>query len=351
MSSASAKRASSVEHPLVQLTLVRIREFAREPEAIFWAILFPILLTTGLGIAFRSQPQPVLQIATTTPQLAAALRTETGLAVELLSPAEADRILSVGKVALLAIPAPDGGVTYRYDSTNPEGRTARLLADAAVQRAAGRTDPVHATETLISEPGSRYVDFLVPGLVGLGIMSNAVWGIGFSIVDARRRKLTKRLIATPMSKVHYLGSYVVWRLLILWFEVGLPIGFGALAFGVPVRGRLIDLAALCVFASLSFSTLGLLIATRARTIEAVSNLMNLLQVPMWILSGVFFSSQRFPEIVQPVIKALPLTALIDALRALMLQGASLVQLAPQLATLGAWLIICFSLSLKLFRWR
>jgi len=201
------------------------------------------------------------------------------------------------------------------------------------------------------EPGSRYVDFLVPGLVGLGIMSNAVWGIGFSIVDARRRKLTKRLIATPMSKVHYLASYLVWRLLILWFEVGLPIGFGALVFGVPVRGRLIELAVLVVFASMSFSTLGLLIATRARTIEAVSNLMNLLQVPMWILSGVFFSAQRFPEIVQPIIKALPLTALIDALRALMLQGASLAQLAPQLATLGAWLIVCFALSLKLFRWR
>jgi ABC-type multidrug transport system permease subunit len=178
-----------------------------------------------------------------------------------------------------------------------------------------------------------------------------VWGIGFSIVDARRRKLTKRLIATPMSKVHYLGSYLVWRLLILWFEVGLPIGFGALVFGVPVRGRLIELGLLCVFASISFSTLGLLIATRARTIEAVSNLMNLLQVPMWILSGVFFSSQRFPAIVQPIIQALPLTALIDALRAIMLQGASLTQLTPQLATLGAWLIVCFGLSLKLFRWR
>jgi len=351
MSSPATHRPSVANHPLVQLTLVRIREFAREPEAVFWAIFFPILLTTGLGVAFRSQPQPVLQIATTTPELAASLRLEPGLAVDLLPPAEADRALRFGKVALLAVPQPDGGVGYRFDPTNPEGRTARLLADAAIQRAAGRKDPVRASDALTREPGSRYVDFLVPGLVGLGIMSNAVWGIGFSIVDARRRKLTKRLIATPMSKVHYLGSYLVWRLLILWFEVGLPIGFGWLVFGVPVRGTLIEMAVLVVFASMSFSTLGLLIATRARTIEAVSNLMNLLQVPMWILSGVFFSSQRFPAIVQPLIKALPLTALIDALRALMLQGASLAQLTPQLATLGAWLIVCFGLSLKLFRWR
>src|SRR3954454_2690333 len=211
MSNPAALRASLVNHPLVQLTLVRIREFSREPEAVFWAIFFPILLTTGLGIAFRSQPQPVLQIATTTPELAAALRAESGLAVDLLSPEGADQALRFGKVALLAVPGAGGAVTYRYDPTNPEGRTARLLAHAAVQRAAGRRDPIAATDALMREPGSRYVDFLVPGLVGLGIMSNAVWGIGFSIVDARRRKLTKRLIATPMSKVHYLGSYLVWR--------------------------------------------------------------------------------------------------------------------------------------------
>jgi len=154
-----------------------------------------------------------------------------------------------------------------------------------------------------------------------------------------------------MSRTYYLASYLVWRMVILVFEVGLPIGFGALAFGVPVRGRLFDLAVICVFASVSFSALGLLIASRARTIEAVSNLMNLLQVPMWILSGVFFSAQRFPEIVQPIIRALPLTALIDAMRAHMLQGASLIQVGPQLATLGVWLVVCFTLALKLFRWR
>ena len=192
----------------------------------------------------------------------------------------------------------------------------------------------------------------MPGLVGLGIMSNAVWGIGFSIVDATAAEADETARGdTDVADGIYLASYLVWRMVILVFEVGLPIGFGALAFGVPVRGRLLDLAVICVFASLSFSALGLLIASRARTIEAVSNLMNLLQVPMWILSGVFFSAQRFPEIVQPIIKALPLTALIDALRAHMLQGASLVQLGPQLATLGAWLVVCFTLALKLFRWR
>jgi len=337
-------------HPLVQLTLVRVREFVREPEAVFWATFFPILLTSGLGIAFRSRPPEVLRVASTSQALAQAIRGEAGLSVETLSADAARQALRVGTIALVAEQTADG-VLYRYDETNPEGRTARALADRAVQRAAGRTDPVAAGDALVREPGSRYIDFLVPGLVGLGIMSNAVWGIGFSIVDGRRRKLTKRLVATPMSRTYYLASYLVWRMVILVFEVGLPIGFGALAFGVPVRGRLLDLAVICVLASVSFSALGLLIASRARTIEAVSNLMNLLQVPMWILSGVFFSAQRFPEIVQPIIRALPLTALIDAMRAHMLQGASLIQVGPQLATLGAWLVVCFTLALKLFRWR
>jgi ABC-type polysaccharide/polyol phosphate export permease len=338
-------------HPLVQLTLTRIREFTREPEAVFWAVFFPILLTGGIGIAFRGRPAEVIKVATSAQTLADSLRQEQGLDVHVLSEDDATRALRVGQVALVIAAAPDGGVVYRYDDTNPEGRTARTLADTAIQRAAGRKDPVPGTNQLVREAGSRYIDFLVPGLVGLGIMSNAVWGLGFSIVDSRRRKLIKRLVATPMSRAYYLLSYLLWRMMILVVEVGVPIGFGALVFGVPVRGRLVDLAVVCVLASLSFSALGLLIASRARTIEAVSGWMNLVQVPMWIVSGVFFSAQRFPDVVQPLVRALPLTAIIDALRAHMLQGAGLLAMAPQMGVLAGWLIVCFTLALRLFRWR
>lgn len=348
---AQAAPTSFVDHPLVQLTLVRVREFTREPEAVFWAIFFPVLITVGLGIAFRSRPADVLKIAASTPQLAQALRQEPSLDVTEADPATAATLLRTGRIALVVEPAAESGVLYRYDDTNPEGRTARMLADHAIQRAAGRRELVPATDTIVRDPGSRYIDFLVPGLVGLGIMSNTLWGLGFSIVDSRRRKLTKRLIATPMSRAYYLLSYAVWRMMVLVIEVGVPVGFGALAFGVPVRGRLIDLAIICILASLSFSALSLLIASRARTLEAVSGLMNLAQVPMWILSGVFFSAQRFPDMVQPLIRALPLTAVVDALRGHMLQGFGMVQLAPQLAVLAIWLIVCFGLALKLFRWK
>ena len=329
---------------------MRIREFIREPEAVFWAVFFPVLLTSGLGIAFRSNPTEVLKIATSDAALASVLRAEPALDVSQMDAAVAEAALRTGKVALVA--AKDGDtVVYHYDDTNPEGRTARILTDRAIQRGAGRVDPVSSRDDVAREPGSRYVDFLVPGLVGLGIMSNAVWGLGFSIVDSRRRKLLKRLVATPMSRGYFLFSYLVWRMMLLVVEIAVPVGFGVVAFGVPVRGHVWELILICVLASLSFSALGLLISSRARTIEAASGLMNLIQIPMWILSGVFFSAQRFPPAVQPLVQALPLTATIDALRSNMLQGTTLVQLAPQLGVLLAWLVVCFGLAMKLFRWR
>jgi ABC-type multidrug transport system permease subunit len=201
------------------------------------------------------------------------------------------------------------------------------------------------------EAGSRYIDFLVPGLLGMNLMGGSIWSMGFAIVDARRRKLMKRLIATPMPRTYFLLSFLIARLAMLVVEVGAFLLFAVLVFGVPIRGSLALVAAVCVIGTLAFGALGLLLASRARTIEAASGLMNLTMLPMWVLSGVFFSSQRFPEVVQPIIEALPLTALNDALRATMLQGATLTQIAPQLGVLALWLLVCFPVALKLFRWR
>ncbi len=339
----SPGRRSWSNHPLVQLTLVRFREFLREPEALFWVFVFPVLLAAGLGIAFRNRPADVLKIATVTPELAQALRRTKLLDVQQLPEPAAEEALRTGKVVLVASPGPAGSMVYQYDNTNPEGRTARMLADDAIQRSAGRSDPVASSDRIMREAGSRYIDFLIPGLLGMNLMGSAIWGMGFAIVDARRRKLMKRLIATPMPRRYYLLSFALSRLVLLVIEVAFVLGFGVLIFGVPMRGSLIDLVLLCVLGSLSFCALGLLIASRVSTIEAVSGLMNVTMMPMWILSGVFFSAQRFPDAVQPLIKALPLTAVIDPLR--------LAQMAPQMGVLAVWLVVCFTLALKLFRWR
>jgi ABC-type multidrug transport system permease subunit len=336
---------------LRQLTLVRFREFTREPEAVFWVFIFPILLAAGLGLAFRNRPAEVLTVGVVDSQLAQALKSEKLLHVEEYSFPRGEEALRTGKIALLAVRTSGNKIEYRYDDTNPEGRTSRMLADRAVQRAAGRVDPVLSDDRIMREAGSRYIDFLIPGLLGMNLMGSAIWGIGFGIVDSRRKKLIKRLIATPMPKHYYLLSFLLSRLLMLVVEVGVVVGFGIFVFDVPVRGSALTLAAMCVLASMCFCSVGLLVASRAQTIEAASGLMNLIMMPMWIVSGVFFSSQRFPEAVQPIIKALPLTATIDALRAHMLQGASFAQVAPQMAILAAWLVVCFTLALKLFRWR
>jgi len=347
----SPRGTSLADNPLVQLTLVRFLEFVREPEALFWVFVFPILLAAGLGIAFRNRPPDVLRIAAVTPELAQSLRQEKLLDVQQLAPEAGQEALRTGKVALLAIPGSSGTVEYRYDDTNPEGRAARLLADRVIQRAAGRVDPVATSDQLMRETGSRYIDFLIPGLLGMNLMGSAIWSMGFAIVDARRKKLLKRLVASPMPRPYYLLSFLLSRILLLVVEVGVLVGFGALMFHVPVRGSLLDLGVVCLLASLSFSALGLLLASRARTIEAASGLMNVVMMPMWIASGVFFSSQKFPDVMQPVIKVLPLTAVIDALRANMLQGSNMAQMAPQVGIIAFWLVICFALALKLFRWR
>jgi ABC-type multidrug transport system permease subunit len=258
--------------------------------------------------------------------------------------------LATGGILLLAIEKPDG-VAYKFDDTNPDARSARLLADGAIQQAAGRRDAVRAANELVHETGSRYIDFVVPGLLGMNLMGSAMWSLCFSIVEARQKKLLKRLVASPMPRWEYLASFLLSRLLMLVIEVVVFLGFARLAFGVPFRGSLLELGVLCVLTSLAFSALGLLVASRATTMEAASGLMNLVMLPMWILSGVFFSAARFPAAVQPFVRALPLTAAIDAMRENMLQGVSLGHLMAPVAILLAWFVVPFAVSLRIFRWK
>jgi ABC-2 type transport system permease protein len=335
---------------LYQLTMVRFRLFLREPEAIFWIFFFPILLAVGLGIAFRNRPADVLQVAATTPRLTLALAADKGLTADTMNEADGTHALATGRILLLAMQQPSG-VAYKYDDTNPDARTARLLADRAIQTAAGRNDAVVASNDLIHETGARYIDFVVPGLLGMNLMGSAIWGLGFAIVEARQKKLLKRLVASPMPKWQYLASFLLSRLAMLIVEVGFFLGFARIAFGVPFRGPLWQLILLCLMTSLAFSALGLLVSSRAKTMEAASGLMNLVMLPMWILSGVFFSASRFPAVVQPFVRALPLTAAIDAMRSNMLQGIGISHLMVQVGILAAWFIVPFAVSLRIFRWR
>lgn len=361
------------DRSIVQLTLVRFREFIRQPEAVFWTFVFPILLAVGLGLAFRSKaperPQvgvviyrigrlPHLGIASVpdirTPavlRVVSFLTKDSSVVVQQLDDSAGARALRTAKIALLVVPQEDGSVQYVYDPQRGESVNARLIVNQAIQAGAGREDPVRVAERKVTERGSRYIDFVIPGLLGMNLMGSGIWGIGFAIVDSRSKKLLKRFMATPMSRAEYLMSFLLSRLFFLVIEVVTLLGFGALVFGVPLRGSLIELGLISLVSALAFGGLGLLIASRAKTVEGVSGLMNLVMLPMWIFSGVFFSSGNFPSVVQPIIKALPLTAVNDALRANMLEGTHLGGLGLELTVITTWLLISFVAALKLFRWR
>jgi ABC-type multidrug transport system permease subunit len=245
----------------------------------------------------------------------------------------------------------DASYDFRFDPTRPESKTARLAVDDALQRALGRKDIVQVRDETVTEPGARYIDFLVPGLVGMNLMGSGLWGLGFVVVQARTRKLLKRLAATPMRRSHFLLSFMFSRLAFLVMEVLAVVGFAWLVFGVSVHGSIIDLAIVSLIGAMAFAGIGLLVAARPKTIEGVSGLMNLVMLPMWLLSGTFFSSERFPQFLQPFIKALPLTALNDSLRSVMNDGASLSASWPAIAIMALWGVVSFLLALRLFRWQ
>ena len=254
----SGERLPWHERSLAQLTLVRFREFIREPEAVFWTFLFPVVLAIGLGIAFRNKPADVIAVGTVrgaaaADTLAARLTRSGGLKViAFADSAAAQTALRTGDVALVALLTPNGAVEYRFDDTRPEGRTARFLVDDAVQRGAGRQDPVSVAERKVREKGSRYIDFVIPGLLGMNIMGGGIWGLAFAIVDARRKNLLKRLVSTPMRHTHYLASFVLSRFSFLLIEVVVIVGSAVLLFGVPVRGSLVQLGVVCVAALLFY---------------------------------------------------------------------------------------------------
>jgi len=338
--------------PLVQLTLWRIRDFIREPEALFWVFAFPIILAFALGLAFSSRGPAIVRIAVEDGpggrQLHESLDSRPDIESLLLNAAEAQRRLRTGRVALVAVAGEPAFL--RYDSTRSEANLARLVVENAIQEASGRRDVREVKGQLVTEPGSRYIDFLIPGLIGMNIMGTGLWGVGYGIVRQRNHKLLKRLLASPMRKSQYMLSHVLARMVFLIGEVGAVLLFGHLVFGVPVRGSLFSIVVIVFIGALTFSGIGLLVASRARTIEGVSGLMNLVMVPMWICSGIFFAYSNFPEVLHPFILAIPLTALNDALRAVMLEGVSIVAVGGLLAIVGGWGLASFGMALKMFRW-
>ena len=343
-------------NPFVQLTLVKVREYTREPESMFWVFVFPVLMTLALGVAFKGGDNAEVRVAVlrqhASAQLTATLDADSRIIATESDPETAAKRLRDGDVALVVVPpVPDGEVAYRFDRTRPESAIARFTVDDALQRAAGRGDAFTARDELISVPGSRYIDWLVPGLLGMNVLMTGIWGISFSIGMSRAKKLLKRLTSTPMNRAHFLGAQIAGRLIFLPVEAGILVLVASFAFGVPRAGPWWLLALVTLLGAVMGASLSLLLASRARSFEAVSGMINVVTLPMWIFSGIFFSSANFPEAMQPFIQALPLTALIDALRGVMLAGAGVREVGHEIAIMAGWTLSSFAVALKIFRWQ
>jgi ABC-2 type transport system permease protein len=345
-----------IAEPLWALSAARIKQFLREPGALFWTFGFPLLITVALGIAFRNQGPPRVQVAVIegpgSASVVSALADDRGLGVAVLDPAQAAQRLRTGEVVVLVVPptSPASPVVYRFDPTRPDALAARRRVDDLLQRRAGRRDPVATHDETAVARGSRYIDWLVPGLLGMQLLNGAMWGAAFNIVNARQRKLLKRLAATPMRRSDYLLSYRVSGLVFVPLQVLILFAFARLTFGVTIHGSAVAVLALSLLGSWSFAGLGLLCASRAQNSETANGLINLVTLPMMVFSGVFFSSSRFPKALQPAIRLLPMSAFNDALRHVANDGASIFTQAFPLAVLAGWAVVGSVVAVRIFRW-
>jgi ABC-type multidrug transport system permease subunit len=343
-------------HPIIAITLARLREFVRRPEAVFWVYFFPVLMVVVLGIAFRNKPVESFVVDVLEGPLAGSIveKLEAEPLIKATIVAEGDTVdrLKTSKTTMLikAVGSTLEQVEYKFDPVRPGSLAARNLVDRQLQTSLGRKDVIAATDVEFSEPGNSYVDFLVPGLLAMGLMGGGLWGVGFAIVDLRIRKLLKRFMATPMRRSHFLMAMMASRLVFMIPQIVLLLLFSYLLFGVVIHGSWLSILFVVMLGAIEFAAIGLLVASRAKTLETASGLMNLVMLPMWTLSGIFFSYERFPEIVQPIIKLLPLTPVIDALRALMMDGKSITTLFPEIGVMVLWSVIPFAIALAMFRW-
>jgi ABC-type polysaccharide/polyol phosphate export permease len=333
-----------------RIAVTTLREFLRSPEAIFWTYGFPFLMAVVLGLAFgggKPAPVPIAVVeGRTDAGLRAAVERAEGLEVKVMAPSAAHDAHQRNKVAALV-----SGTASRphllYQEGQPEARQAKLLVEAACT-----PDMVRADGTPVADRGSRYIDWLIPGLIGLNLLGAGLWGIGFNIVNMRTGQLLRRLVVAPMRKSEFLVAFLLSRLVLMLPESIAIALFGVVLFGMPVAGSWLAVLVIALVGGIAFNGLGLLIAARPKTLEGVGGWMNLILLPMWLLGGSFFDNSRFPAWLQPAIQALPLTQCNDALREVMQHGAALTEPAvlAELGGLLAWGVASLALALRMFRW-
>jgi ABC-type multidrug transport system permease subunit len=345
-------------YQILTISLTRLKEFVRRPEAVFWVYFFPVLMILVLGVAFRHQGAETFDVDVIdnpwANQAIDQLAGHAGIQVHRVNANESELRLGLGK-SVLAVTAQHTDsrweFVYRFDRQRPGAILAKNVVDHVLQSANGRVDAFTAQEVAFDKPGGTYIDFLVPGLLGIGLMGGGMWGVGYAIVDMRIRKLLKRFMATPMKRSNFLLSMMLSRLVFMIPQIALTLVVAYWMFDVRVHGSFVALTFLVVLGAFEFASVGLMVGSRAQTAETASGLMNFVMLPMYTLCGAFFSYERFPEIFHPVIRCLPLTPIIDSLRGVITEGESLLMQWPEILVMTFWSVVPFSVAMLIFRWR
>ena len=337
------------------VTRTVLLEHLRTPEAVFWTYGFPLVMALVLGFAFgegKAEPSRVAVVDDAPAALIAAIdeHSEDRVTAQTMTAMEARRALTLGLVDLVVSGEPARPV-FDLDPMRTGSELARLQVERALLRAGGAVDPgAGSLIRPVDEPGDRYIDFLIAGLIGMNLLGAGMYGIGYNVVMMRSNKLLRRLAVTPMRRGEFLAAFLMSRTLLALPPPLAILAFGIFAFGVPVHGSWLALLGLILLGTLTFAGLGLLVASRARTSESVSGWINLVTNPMWLLDGIFFNNERFPDLVQPLVRAMPMTQFTDGMRGIMLGSFDPGQIATSAVGLAVVGLLSFAAALRLFRW-
>jgi ABC-type multidrug transport system permease subunit len=360
-------------HSLWQLISVNYKEFLREPGILFWSLAFPVLMAWVLGIAFTKRAESVQTIAVvSSPASVTRLDQFLGEMEKLTSsnhtvfrktfdnklgkltfrlmPVTADSailMLKRGETSLILQEQGDS-IVYQLDPQNAEAKLNYLVLSAAINH-----DPlIYNTESvkILSQRGTRYVDFLIPGLLALGIMNGFLWGIGYTLIEIRTKKLLRRMVAAPMKKSIFIFSHFFSRLTLSAFEAFVLFCFAWFYFRIQIQGSIPAFILIFLAGSFCFAGIAILMGSRTSSSRVGNSLINVITLPMMILSGIFFSYHNFPEVVVPVIQKLPLTLLTDSLRGIMTEGTGIRENLPAMFILSGVGTVCFFLGLRIYKW-
>lgn len=344
-----------ISKSLVEMTKCRWREFKREPSAFAFVLIFPVFFMIVLGMAFNSE-RPVPKLVGLTTQFSAgestyqALKNNADIRLEIASKELLSKSMIKGKVSLIISKDSSGRTEFTFDRNSPEGELTSLYVNQLIQKSAGQEPLVKTTTTLIQTPGSRYVDFLIPGLLAFSIMSTSMFGTGMVLVVNRRENLLKRYLTTPMRPFEYILSHVIGRQFIMLIEFAIIMTCGYLIFGFQPQGSFTTYLAVAVLGTFVFTVLSMLIGAKTNNAGAYNGISNLIMLPMAFLCGVWYSKYLFPSWLVSVSELLPLSPLIDGLRAVALEGAGIMDILPKIGLLVGYGVVFSILSKKAFRW-